>query len=434
MHRIFKLARRMARWRFSARPARLSPASSVALLALLALGVGCQSDKLTDAAPGANAEEADAAMNAEEVRSEPAPTLAAAATSSVAAALPSSTGTTFYVSPSGSDANPGTLSAPWKTIQKAMTTLRAGQQAYVRAGTYTTGGTFGTDADTYTWSTDCTLSSPCSIVAYPGEKPVLHGQVRISGGNYLRLSGFIIEGPLSANVKSCSGRRATQVKILSSSYVEISNNEIRYNDYHAGLYVDGSNHMQVLNNWIHDNGRFMLTYDPCTGNEVAETDHGIYWHGTNGAGNVVANNLLQHNRAKGAQWYPSAFDVVVTENTAVDNGGTGFKVAGSSDRITLANNVAAFNGTYSIRVESGNANRVEGNLTYPGPVSNTTGSVVRDNILADPLFVDRSAGNYRVRSGSPAIDRALGQWATATALDGMARPQGTAPDLGAYER
>ena len=39
------------------------------------------------------------------------------------AALPASTGTTFYVSASGSDANPGTLAAPWLTVQKAFDTL-----------------------------------------------------------------------------------------------------------------------------------------------------------------------------------------------------------------------------------------------------------------------------------------------------------------------
>ena len=43
----------------------------------------------------------------------------------------------YYVSPSGSDANAGTnLSAPWKTVGKAVTNLVAGQTAYLRVGTY----------------------------------------------------------------------------------------------------------------------------------------------------------------------------------------------------------------------------------------------------------------------------------------------------------
>ncbi|QSX09587.1 right-handed parallel beta-helix repeat-containing protein [Alkalibacter rhizosphaerae] len=42
----------------------------------------------------------------------------------------------FFVSKSGNDANPGTESAPWKTIQKAANTLQAGQTVYIKAGTY----------------------------------------------------------------------------------------------------------------------------------------------------------------------------------------------------------------------------------------------------------------------------------------------------------
>ncbi|MRR35145.1 hypothetical protein EG829_10730, partial [bacterium] len=43
------------------------------------------------------------------------------------------------------------------------------------------------------------------------------------------------------------------------------------------------------------------------------------------------------------------------------------------------------------------------------------------NISADPLFVDRVAGNYQLAAGSPAIDAALGGAATSTDLLGRAR-------------
>ena len=42
----------------------------------------------------------------------------------------------FYVSPSGSDSDPGTQAAPWRTIQKAANTLVAGQTAVLLDGTY----------------------------------------------------------------------------------------------------------------------------------------------------------------------------------------------------------------------------------------------------------------------------------------------------------
>ncbi|MEW6743237.1 MAG: right-handed parallel beta-helix repeat-containing protein [Planctomycetota bacterium] len=65
------------------------------------------------------------------------------------------------------------------------------------------------------------------------------------------------------------------------------------------------------------------------------------------------------------------------------------------------------------------------------------------NIRSDPLFEDAAAGNYRLRAGSPAIDRGAlptSEPALATDLEGRPRIQdgdgdGTAcSDLGAYER
>ena len=50
---------------------------------------------------------------------------------------PVSTGSQFYVSPTGNDANSGTSSsAPWRTIQKAMNSATAGSVVNIMAGTY----------------------------------------------------------------------------------------------------------------------------------------------------------------------------------------------------------------------------------------------------------------------------------------------------------
>ena len=44
----------------------------------------------------------------------------------IAPALGPSTGRTFYVATTGSDSNPGTLGAPWRTVQKALNALQPG--------------------------------------------------------------------------------------------------------------------------------------------------------------------------------------------------------------------------------------------------------------------------------------------------------------------
>jgi hypothetical protein len=356
--------------------------------------------------------------------------------------LPPSLGEVFFVATTGDDANPGTLRAPWKSIQRAMDALGSGQVAYVRSGTYVTGFPFGTSEDTYTWAAQCSAIAPCSILAFPGERPVLHGQIAIEGEG-LRLSGFVIEGPLSGDVSSCLGRRANQIDI-NASHVEISRNEIRNNDYHAGINVTTGGQIQILGNWIHHNGRFALLTDPCTGNEVYETDHGIYWEAAGeGGANLVANNLIHDNRAKGIQFAAPITDpVLVTQNTVVENGNAGILVTGSEGGMVIVNNVVAFNGTAAprsqIRIQQGDGHLIRRNLTFApdslfAGIENTTASVTEDNLEADPEFVNSAAG-FAVSPGSPAVDAADPDYALGYDLDGASRPQGGSADLGAYER
>src|SRR5690349_3681502 len=43
---------------------------------------------------------------------------------------------TYYISPSGSDQDAGTLDKPWRTLQKAFDTATAGQNVCLRGGIY----------------------------------------------------------------------------------------------------------------------------------------------------------------------------------------------------------------------------------------------------------------------------------------------------------
>jgi hypothetical protein len=44
--------------------------------------------------------------------------------------------TSFYVSTTGDDSNPGTEAAPWRTIQHAADNARAGSTVNIRGGVY----------------------------------------------------------------------------------------------------------------------------------------------------------------------------------------------------------------------------------------------------------------------------------------------------------
>jgi hypothetical protein len=80
----------------------------------------------------------------------------------------------YYMSPSGSDSNPGTLAAPWKTMDRLQTavnnTLRPGDTVYFRGGDYLI-----TNANRtyYSFRAKGTASAPITYKNYQGEKPVI---------------------------------------------------------------------------------------------------------------------------------------------------------------------------------------------------------------------------------------------------------------------
>jgi parallel beta-helix repeat protein len=84
--------------------------------------------------------------------------------------------TTYYVSTGGVDANPGTLAAPFRTIQKAANAAIAGDTVLVRAGTY---------RETVRVPRSGTAAAPITFQAYPGEQVTVSGADVVGGwSNY----------------------------------------------------------------------------------------------------------------------------------------------------------------------------------------------------------------------------------------------------------
>ena len=73
---------------------------------------------------------------------------------------------TYYVSPNGNNANPGTISQPFATLQKAHDVANPGDTIYMRGGTYT-----------LTSYVNITKSGSggnlIKVFNYPGEVPIL---------------------------------------------------------------------------------------------------------------------------------------------------------------------------------------------------------------------------------------------------------------------
>ncbi|MFZ5988756.1 MAG: right-handed parallel beta-helix repeat-containing protein [Bacillota bacterium] len=100
----------------------------------------------------------------------------------------------FYVSPQGDDLNPGTKDKPFKTVHKAVQAAQPGTTIYLRGGIHSYNSTCNL-------SQSGTSAARISILAYPGEKPVLDFSTQPYGaanrafnltGNYWYIKGLEI--------------------------------------------------------------------------------------------------------------------------------------------------------------------------------------------------------------------------------------------------
>jgi hypothetical protein len=146
------------------------------------------------------------------------------ACTSAASAQPNAS---YYVATTGNDSNPGTQSAPWRTIQHAADTVHAGSTVYVRGGIYEELVRISVSGN----ANDGFIT----FRSYPGETAVLdaihatpegrQGVLTIQNQSYVRIEGFEIRNfrtaqhhltPLGINV------------IGSGAHIELLKNNVHH--------------------------------------------------------------------------------------------------------------------------------------------------------------------------------------------------------------
>jgi Bacterial Ig-like domain (group 3) len=145
----------------------------------------------------------------------------------LAQSLAGQSGATYYVSKKGSDGNPGTIGAPWFTIQHAANAVSAGATVYVFAGVYNESVNFPSSG---------IRSAPITFQSYPGQTAVIDG------------TGVPVNG--TQGLINIAGNR---------SYIAIEGFEIRHyttsseNNVPSGIWITGSGTgIQIRNNRVHD--------------------------------------------------------------------------------------------------------------------------------------------------------------------------------------
>jgi hypothetical protein len=354
----------------------------------------------------------------------------------------------YYVATSGSDSNPGTEAAPFKTIARGSKAMASGDTLYIRAGTYNEGMKHGTGGFRFT---NGTKSAYTRYAAYQGDQvtlmPATLGLVYAAQTvSHIEISGFIIDGS-----KGSGGG-----VVLLGSNIRLLKNEIRFT---KGVAIGAVGGNEIIGNKVHG----AETYGIYSGGDKGLMEGNVFYN--NGGygihlynysnpvnGWVIRNNVV-HSNGKGFQhssggWQETS-GVIITRgkanqfsnNIVYNNHKGGVRVAFRASDTLIANNTIYGNNEYGIDISNAfggsDGARVINNISYGNKgaqIKDTgTNTTFENNLTIDPKFVNVGGGDFGLQAGSPAIDKGLALAAVPDDFTGKKRPEGAAYYIGAFE-
>lgn len=340
----------------------------------------------------------------------------------------------YYLAPGGSGST-CSLASPCSDVSTAANKLVPGDTLYARGGTYA----FRSYPE---WSgmRNGTPTAPVTVRNYPGETPVFDGGM--VSGEFMIPSGksyWVLDGLTVQRFDNSAGNGAITP-------------------------CGGSHHLTFQHMTFRDNGsRADNDHDiyPCGGSGLSGRVHDLSIHHNrfiNGPGgalhmwhyqeayNVNFYNNIVLNKRTGVYACDNATNIRIYHNTFVNTtnlGGRGTIVTSCGQQVNgaeslfLRNNIiyraaAPAGVTNAVWQRSGRAGELEDhNLIFGGTTSWTLHPTDK---RVDPQFVDVGAGDFRLRSTSPAIDMGVaGADAATDDFDHAVRPQGAGFDAGAFE-
>jgi parallel beta-helix repeat protein len=339
----------------------------------------------------------------------------------------------LYVATTGSDSNPGTQAQPFRTMAKASQVAQPDTTVHVAAGTYPgdfTTTASGTETGRIRYVSDVEWGAKIVPAATSGSRIAWNNK-----GNYVDIVGFEVNG-----TGHQSGTKWWNGIVTFGSYTRITGNRVHHIATSAddctnngGSGINASNyehgyHVDIVGNVVHDIGTVSCNFI-----------QGIYM-ATKG---TVKNNVVHHVGAWGIHLWHDARNIDIANNTVVHNGngiivggGDNYHLAGPCDYVNVSNNIV-YGNTQGIAEQGnfGTHNTYTNNLSYGNSLHNyNLRNPHTQDVTGDPQFMDLASANYRLRSGSPALDKGSATYAPAADIEQIPRPQGAGFDLGAYER
>ena len=207
----------------------------------------------------------------------------------------------YFVSPDGSDTNPGTFSEPWKTIGKAAEMVNPGDTVYIRGGIYI-------EAPRLTISG--TEKNLIKILAYPGETPVVDGENQLPHsyrglvsifGDWVYISGLEIRNSIYAGL-GLYGKHDT------------ANDIFAHHNQSSGIHIGGDfgvvENSHIWRNSMHN--EFDAGSGVSPGLTAARDSDGITEYA------VIRNNVVWENWGRGISTF-EANGTIIEDNISHDN-------------------------------------------------------------------------------------------------------------------
>ena len=161
---------------------------------------------------------------------------------------------TYYVSTTGSDANDGSGSAPWLTIQHAVDSVGPGDTVYVMGGVYNELVNFNNSGSA--------AGGYITLQNYDGETPVIDGNglsgsdpglIKIDYQHHIKLSGFELRNLTTTNKSTTPAG----IWVLGTSHhIELHNNLVHHIENNAtggnahGIAAYGYSSVSSINNLV----------------------------------------------------------------------------------------------------------------------------------------------------------------------------------------
>lgn len=351
--------------------------------------------------------------------------------------------TTYFVRKTGNNSNSGTsASMAYLTVTKAVSSAMPGDTVYVGAGTYTETVTTvrsGTDPAPIRFVAD----SSGSFTGDSGTVKITHWSTSVLtvGHQYIEFNGFSISGGTNTVNFSGGGNdylRSCTIESFSADGVVIDGVNVKIfgctikSGSDDAIAIAGTCAVSVV----------ACTLQSCnTGIEVSSsgvvlTVDRCFMTGLGGRGitlqkgaMTVTNCLITSAAGAIGVGSTSTNSATIWNCTSVGCGSTAFQVEGGA--MTVKNCIISSVGT--------GLKKTGGTITHSNNLYNGVGTLYSGttagsgDIAADPKFV--GGGSYNLQATSPAINAgANGASVTYYDMDMVYRPQGSAFDIGCYER